>query len=83
MKKSIRKIHINNEEWHYISGYGAAKIYPPNSKIPMPFKRNNIIDDWHPIKDDKPYPHNGVIPSFVKQYIIDNLLEQRLKEGIR
>ncbi len=75
MKKNIRKVHVNNEEWHYRVGCGGSvTIYAPNSKIP--FKLNG--KDWHNVDD----PGWTVKPSNVKQYIIDNLIQKRLKEGI-
>jgi len=35
MKKQIRKIHIGDQEWHYIMFCGGAKVFPPNSKSCM------------------------------------------------
>ena len=75
MKKNIRKVHINNEEWHYMagSGGGLVTIYAPNSKIPI--KLNG--QEWHKIGN-----HITVTPQDVKDYIVCNLVPKRLKEGI-
>ena len=74
MKKNIRKVHVNNEEWHYQVGCGVATIYAPNSKIPMKLDGK----DWHRVDD----VDNAITPATVKQYIIDKLAPKRLKDGI-
>jgi hypothetical protein len=35
MKKQVRRIHVNGEEWHYVMGIGCARVFPPNSKACM------------------------------------------------
>ena len=35
MKKPVRNIHIDGQEWHYIMGNGCAKVFPPHSKSCM------------------------------------------------
>lgn len=68
-KEPLRKVHIDGEVWHY--SHGGTRIFAPNSKIPMKLngKEYHDIKVWH-------------TPSEVKQYIIDNLVTKRLKEGI-
>lgn len=77
MKKNIRKLHINNEEWHYQVGSGGGVIiYAPNSKVPI--KINDV--DWHNV--DSVNSPSAITPATVKQYIITTVAPKRLKEGI-
>lgn len=75
---SIKTIHINQQEWRYEVSRGGVKIrYPENSKSVFIDMSKWTGWSWSELEraDYKGYPPPPVIPSEVKQYIINNLLK--------
>ena len=68
-KKSIRKVHINEQEWKYVIDYNRdpwdsatfIRIYDPNKKM-------------YRLTDNDLELAPRIQPSHIKNYIIENLL---------
>ena len=81
MKKPVRNIHIDGQEWHYIMGNGCAKVFPPHSKSCMAMVWYDDAPEDVPDKADAWSSEVGYRPGRLKA-IIEKELVPRLSAWI-
>lgn len=89
MKKTVKKVHIDGMEWHYVvSQVGNCRIFPPNSKSVMAEAHFDHMPAETPDKGslqcdgtrDFRYTHVGWRPARIKAFI-EKVLVESWKDG--
>jgi hypothetical protein len=90
MKKTLKKVHVDGSEWHYlVSQVGNCRIFPPHSKSPIAEAHFDEMPEDAPdqgsvcldgSKTSFAYTHAGWRPGRIKLFI-EKVLADYWKDG--